>query len=198
LSITPLFHLFHHFGWYLQLQAHFLVCFPGMYQLPITKQRLMNNESRIKDHVKFTSYFILKKKTMNAMYVTEKDFQRLFNLIQEQRRTDGAGTNIAKLSEELKRAKRLPAEEIPVDVVTMNSRVHVKELKSGNEMEVTLVYPKNADVKAKKISVLAPLGAAILGYREGDQIEWSVPNYKFTYKIEKVLYQPEAAGDYHL
>jgi regulator of nucleoside diphosphate kinase len=135
---------------------------------------------------------------MNPMYVTEKDFHRLFHLIQEQRQTNGAAANIAKLSEELKRAKRLPAEEIPAGVVTMNSRVQVKELKSGSEMEVTLVYPKNADVQAKKISVLAPLGAAILGYCEGDQIEWSMPHYKFAYKIEKILYQPEAAGDYHL
>ena len=80
----------------------------------------------------------------------------------------------------------------------MNSRVHVKELRSGSEMEITLVYPKQADVKEKKISVLAPLGVAILGYKEGDQIEWSLPHHNFSYKIEKVLYQPEAAGDYHL
>ena len=135
---------------------------------------------------------------MNAMYVTEKDFDRLCHLIQEQRQTNGAESNIAKLSEELKRAKRLPAGEIPAEVVTMNSRVHVKELRSGSEMEITLVYPKQADVKEKKISVLAPLGVAILGYKEGDQIEWSLPNHRFSYKIEKVLYQPEAAGDYHL
>jgi regulator of nucleoside diphosphate kinase len=135
---------------------------------------------------------------MNPMYVTEKDFQRLHHLIQEERQTNGTGNNITRLGEELKRATRLPADQIPAEVVTMNSRVHVKELKSGNEMEVTLVYPRNADVNAKKISVLAPLGAAILGYREGDQIEWVVPNHRFTYKIEKVIYQPEAAGDYHL
>jgi regulator of nucleoside diphosphate kinase len=134
----------------------------------------------------------------NPIYVTEKDFQRLFTLIQEQRQSNGSGPNIARLGEELKRARRLPAEEMPAGVVTMNSRVQVKELLSGNEMEVTLVYPKNADVNAKKISILAPLGAAILGCREGDEVEWTLPDRKFSYKIEKVVYQPEAAGDYNL
>lgn len=135
---------------------------------------------------------------MNTIYLTEKDYQRLLVLIQEQRATGTTAANIAHLGEELKRALRVPSEEIPSDVITMNSRVRLKELKSGNEMEITLVYPKEADIQSRKISILAPVGTAILGCKENDVVEWPGPAGTVSYKVEKVIYQPEAAGDSHL
>jgi regulator of nucleoside diphosphate kinase len=95
----------------------------------------------------------------------------------------------------LKRAKVVSSEEIPENVVTMNSLVKLKELKSGAEMELTLVYPKDADLSKFKISVLAPVGTSILGCKVGDQVERSDTRNTVVYKVMDVLYQPEAAGD---
>jgi regulator of nucleoside diphosphate kinase len=67
-----------------------------------------------------------------------------------------------------------------------------------NEMELSLVYPGEANLAKKRLSVLSPIGTAILGYGEGDRIEWEVPSGLAKIHIRKVLYQPEAAGDYHL
>ncbi len=134
---------------------------------------------------------------MNKIYVTEIDYQRLHALVQVQR-TLASAQNIDALCKELKRASIVAPEEIPVDVVTMNSFVRLKEMKSGNVMEVTVVYPKDADLNSRKISVLAPVGTAILGCKVGEEVEWNTPQGKAVYKIEEIMYQPEAAGDFYL
>jgi regulator of nucleoside diphosphate kinase len=76
--------------------------------------------------------------------------------------------------------------------------VSLRDLDSGEQMQVSLVYPSAADAAAKKISILAPIGTAILGYRTGDTVEWEVPAGVRRLKIEDVLYQPEASGDFSL
>jgi regulator of nucleoside diphosphate kinase len=131
---------------------------------------------------------------MNIIYLTEDDYQQLFHLTQVRQHQQHVSPGNNRLKEELKRALRLPAEEIPPDVVTMNSQVRVLEQKSGSEMNVTIVYPHEADFNAGKISVLLPLGTALLGSREGDEVAWSVPYCKFIYRIQQVMYQPEADG----
>lgn len=130
---------------------------------------------------------------MNTIYITEDDYQLLHNLIQQQQQQANTAPNI-RLKEELKRAKRVPAELIPPDVVTLNSRVRVLEKKSGSVMDIEIVFPNKADFNAGKISVLSPIGTALLGSREGEEVVWSVPYCKFTYQIQEVLYQPEAAA----
>jgi regulator of nucleoside diphosphate kinase len=134
----------------------------------------------------------------NVIYLTEQDYKRLVDLVQQQRQSPGVGENLAKLGEELKRAKRVGSDEIPADVVTMNSRVQLRNLSTNAEMEMTLVYPKDADVSARKISILAPVGTAIIGCREGDEIEWPAPAGTLHFKIVKVMYQPEASGNFAL
>jgi regulator of nucleoside diphosphate kinase len=96
----------------------------------------------------------------------------------------------------LEKAYVVAPAEIPADVVTMNSEVAVRDLDSGQEMAFTLVFPSEADVEQRKISILAPVGTAVLGYRVGDIIEWKVPARVRNLKIKRVLYQPEAAGDF--
>lgn len=134
---------------------------------------------------------------MNPIYVTEKDLERLHSLVLAQRQVSGAHT-VAALGRELKRAKVVASEEIPENVVTMNSLVKLKELKSGAEMELTVVYPKDADLSSFKISVLAPVGTAILGCKVGDQVERPGSKNPVVYQVMQVLYQPEAAGNLHL
>ena len=88
--------------------------------------------------------------------------------------------------------------DIPPDVVTMNSRLRLLDLDSGKEMLFTLVFPSDADSDQGRISILAPLGTAVLGFRRGDTFEWRMPGRVRRLRVEEVLYQPEAAGDYHL
>ncbi|MGI6355359.1 MAG: nucleoside diphosphate kinase regulator [Lentisphaerae bacterium] len=133
------------------------------------------------------------------IYITSFDKDRLEELVAvagdfgEHRRSD-----LEILYQELQRAMTVEAKKIPADVVTMNSKVLLRDTTSGREMTYSLVFPREANIDTGAISVLAPIGTAILGYREGDIVEWEVPSGKRTIKIEKILYQPEAVGDYHL
>jgi regulator of nucleoside diphosphate kinase len=134
---------------------------------------------------------------MNPIYLTEKDYERLHSLVQVQRQNGGAAA-VDGLCKELKRAKVVASEEVPEDVVTMNSVVRLKDMKTGNAMEITVVYPKDADLSSRKVSVLAPVATAILGCKIGDEVEWPAPQGMLSYKVESILYQPEAAGDFYL
>jgi regulator of nucleoside diphosphate kinase len=80
----------------------------------------------------------------------------------------------------------------------MNSQVRVKDMDSKTEMVFTLVFPAEADYEQGRLSVLAPVGTALLGYRAGEIVEWKVPGGVRKLRIEQILYQPEAAGDYDL
>ncbi len=133
------------------------------------------------------------------LYLTRADYQRLNDVLRASllgRREDLG--DLTRLQEEIKRAKIVEPTEIPGDVITMNSRVRLRDLDTGEQMQVSLVYPSGADAATKKISILAPIGTAILGYRTGDTIEWDVPAGVRRLKVEDVLYQPEASGDFSL
>lgn len=84
--------------------------------------------------------------------------------------------------------------DVPQDVITMNSTARLVDLNSDEKMTLTVVYPEAADILNGRISVLAPVGIAILGSRQGDTVTWEVPDGVRTLRIEQVLYQPEAAG----
>jgi regulator of nucleoside diphosphate kinase len=135
------------------------------------------------------------------IYITEFDLSRLTELLEVGltfRDNKSDSQHLDSLKEELDRAHIVMPKDIPVDVVTMNSRVRLSDMSKEDEQVYTLVFPRDADATTGKISVLAPVGTAILGYRVGDMIEWQVPAGKRKLKIVEVLYQPEAAGDYHL
>ena len=96
------------------------------------------------------------------------------------------------LENELKRARIVCPEEVPPDVITINSRAELLDLESGERMEFTLVLPAEANINDGKISVLAPLGTAMLGYRVGDEFVWHVPHGLRQLKVIKLHFQPEA------
>lgn len=102
------------------------------------------------------------------------------------------------LERELNNAKIVISQDIPHNVITMNSKVLLKDMDTGEEMVYTLVYPSEANLIEDKISIFAPVGTAILGYREGDIFEWKVPDGFINLKVESILYQPEAAGNFEL
>jgi regulator of nucleoside diphosphate kinase len=131
--------------------------------------------------------------------ITELDRQRLIDLIVEAQSGEYRGSiYLEKLRGELDRAQIVSPQQIPGDVITMNSKVIIRDLDSGEDETYTLVYPEQANTAEGKISVLAPIGTAMLGYRIGDVFEWEVPAGKRRLRIEKFLYQPEASGDYEL
>lgn len=127
------------------------------------------------------------------IYLTQDDMDRLLTLVDAY-----PGQRFEKLEAELLRATVVPREEIPGDVVTMNSRVIFENEATGERREVTLVYPGSADIDAGRISILVPVGAALLGLRVGQSIDWELPSgEKQRYRIAALPYQPEAAGEHH-
>jgi regulator of nucleoside diphosphate kinase len=125
---------------------------------------------------------------VSSLYLTEDDLERLSQLLEAQ------GGRFAKLEGELARAMVVPRGEIPRDVVTMNSRVVFENETTGERREVTLVYPGDADIDAGKISVLVPVGTALLGLRVGQSIDWELPSgERHRYRVIEVPYQPESA-----
>ncbi|MGI2109026.1 nucleoside diphosphate kinase regulator [Shewanella frigidimarina] len=128
--------------------------------------------------------------------ISSLDAQRLFTLIESLPTKKMVG--ISELEEELARAIIVDPKEIPTTIVTMNSTVKFTVEASREEFLMTLVYPKDLDLKGDKISILAPVGSALLGLAQGDQIEWPKPGgglIKIT--INEIFYQPERAGEYH-
>lgn len=135
-----------------------------------------------------------------TIHITEVDRQRLEKLIEfhGERGPVANQEYLRRLEHELERAEVVAPEDVPKDVITMRSRVRLRDLNTREEMIYTLVFPVEANFDEGKISVLAPIGTAMLGYRVGDTIEWPVPSGLRRLKVEEILYQPEAAGDYHL
>jgi regulator of nucleoside diphosphate kinase len=143
----------------------------------------------------------MKKRSKKAttIYITELDYNRLSGLIDRTRERNAADREyLNKLEAELERAEIVEPKAIPADVITMRSKVRLKDLVSGESATYSLVFPTEANFADGKISVLAPIGTAILGYRRGDTIEWPVPSGMRRLKVEEILYQPESAGDQDL
>jgi regulator of nucleoside diphosphate kinase len=133
-----------------------------------------------------------------SIYVTEFDHKRLLDLLDAE---SAFGTrnrsDLIGLQNELARAHIVSAQAIPPDVITMNSKVTLVDLSLDEEMTYVLVFPADADATQDRISILAPIGTAMLGYKVGDAFEWQVPDGLRKLKVKAVLYQPEASGNYN-
>lgn len=131
--------------------------------------------------------------------ITEFDLHRLQELLEEAAHTNFRGReDLANLHAEQERAEIVAPHEVSRHVITMNSTVVLLDLESGEEEIYTLVFPEDADIDTGKISVLAPIGTGMLGYEVGDVFEWAVPAGVRRLQVRQIVYQPEAAGDFHL
>ena len=138
-------------------------------------------------------------KGKRKIYLTELDMGRLKPLLALPDRLDQRDRqHLDELAKELRRGEVVAPEEIPPNEITMNSKVRLRDLDSGEEAVYSLVYPPDADIRQNRISILAPIGTALIGYAVGDVIEWKVPGGVARLKVEEILYQPEAAGRYDL
>ncbi len=131
-----------------------------------------------------------------AIVVSSRDFNRLEQLLDSPalRRHPAA----MALTEELNRAEVLPPDQVPEGVVTMHSTVECEDQITGERNVLTLVYPHEADVDKGHISILAPVGSALLGLSLGDSIDWAAPDGRtLRLRVTRIRYQPEASGDHH-
>ncbi len=129
------------------------------------------------------------------IFITDEDMRRLRNLL-----SSGATFNrdrefIRDLEDELDTAEIVDFERIPRDVITMNTKFSLRDLDTDKLRIFTLVYPQDADMTLGKLSILAPVGIAVLGYRVGDVINWKVPSGERRFRVESIIYQPEENGD---
>ena|SRR5688572_20600934 len=131
--------------------------------------------------------------TKHDIIITDTDLQRLLPVLDQE---DSAESD--SLSTELHRATVVDQHEVPADVVTMNSEVVYEDCSTHQQRTVRVVYPKNADARNGRISVLAPIGSALLGLRVGQTIDWQLPNGAKRIRVLEIRYQPEASGDYDL
>jgi regulator of nucleoside diphosphate kinase len=133
-----------------------------------------------------------------TIYITAHDMEQLKKLLDEEKDRhgygNGRGEHLKGLEAELNRSLRIAAHKVPPDVITMHSKAHLTDLDSREELVYTLVFPNEADIRQDKISVLAPIGTAMLGYRVGDIFEWPVPDGIRRLQVKSLLYQPETAG----
>jgi regulator of nucleoside diphosphate kinase len=132
------------------------------------------------------------------IFITGQDLERLRALVDKQWATGRDSRYLAKLRGELEKAEVVDPKTVPGDVVTMRSQVELTDLDTGSTVTYTLVFPDEADLNQGKVSVLAPIGTAMLGYRVGDTFEWDVPAGTRRLQVTRIFYQPEAAGDWDL
>jgi regulator of nucleoside diphosphate kinase len=129
-----------------------------------------------------------------SITITRLDLQRLEHLLDS---LDDFGPGAVALQAELDRAEVVGHDEVPAGVVTMNSRVHCREESSGKDYHLKLVYPQDAGGEGT-VSILAPVGSALLGLSVGQHIDWTSPTGKvLKLTLLAVEYQPEAAGEYN-
>jgi regulator of nucleoside diphosphate kinase len=132
------------------------------------------------------------------MKITVNDYQRLMGFVElASFKTKMPGV-INKLIARLDSAKLFPQNEIAKNVITMNSRVRLKDVTTKRVAEITITYPQDADSRDRRVSVFSEIGLALLGQKENDIVSWRIPNGTGRFEVEKVIYQPEASGDYCL
>jgi regulator of nucleoside diphosphate kinase len=132
------------------------------------------------------------------LVISSFDKQRLMRLLSSAETSAEDRAELEDLTHEIERGAEVQPQDIPPDVVTMNSCVRVTDLEAGTTHTYTIVFPADADYEKGKISILAPLGTALLGYRIGDVVNWHMPGGTRQLRIDALIYQPEAAGDFHL
>jgi regulator of nucleoside diphosphate kinase len=130
--------------------------------------------------------------------VTINDYNRLIGLLEFTSLKTIIPEVAGRLYINLLNAKTLPQEKIDEGIITMNSRVYLKDANNQRETEVTLTYPNEAEPREQKVSVLSEIGIALLGRCEKEVVSWKVPGGIGLFEIVKVTYQPESAGDYYL
>jgi len=135
---------------------------------------------------------------MKTKLITLVDYHRLLSRLNWVPSVDNLSVMEKELYITLQTAKTISQHNVPKTVITMNSTVRLRELLSQNEIELTITYPGNENCRKNRISILSPIGIALIGQQKGNQVSWKVPGGLGHFQIIDIPYQPEAAGDYSL
>jgi regulator of nucleoside diphosphate kinase len=136
---------------------------------------------------------------MSKIILNRLDYSRIQSSIHEAKQYKSISAADAEaLIKELNSAKIVEPQEVPANVVTMNSIVKISFLNNNKQIQFQIVYPGKANLKENKISIFSPIATALLGYKVADEIEWIVPAGPTKIRIDEIIYQPEAAGDYEI
>lgn len=138
--------------------------------------------------MKSTTQASTSTKELNNVVILKKDYDILSGLLSNMQGMQvNERENFRKLQGELSKAKIVTEEKMPGDVVRLNSLVTILDLQSNKEMKLTLVLPGDADIKEKKVSILAPIGTALIGFKKGKKVSWEVPAGKKDFEITDVV-----------
>jgi regulator of nucleoside diphosphate kinase len=136
---------------------------------------------------------------MSNIIINRLDYARIKKCINDAKQFKSiSNAEAEKLMKELDSAQIVTPENIPSNVVTMNSIVKVSFLNNNKQVQFQIVYPDQANFKENKISIFSPIATALIGYKVADEIEWIVPAGLTNIRIDEIIYQPEASGDYSL
>lgn len=136
---------------------------------------------------------------MGNIIINRLDYTRIKNCINDAREFRSVSLAEANtLLKELDSATIVEPADVPADVVTMNSIVKLSFLNNNKQVQFRIVYPKQANLRENKISIFSPIATALIGYKAGDEVEWIVPAGLTKIRIDEIIYQPEAAGEYNL
>jgi regulator of nucleoside diphosphate kinase len=128
------------------------------------------------------------EKIKDQLILTKDDYKLLTSYMSGRgQKTSFDRKNAEGLQAELKKARLVSPDDFPVDVVRLNSKVKIKAENSDKIMELTLVTPDKANIKNKQISIMAPIGTALIGFRQGRKVKWQVPGGKTTFTILEVV-----------
>ena len=129
-------------------------------------------------------------KRQNKLVLTKDDHAKIMSYVKRGFPNTTFNRNDAQgLETELKKAKIVNTEELPTDVVRLNSTVVIKEENQDKMIQLTVVTPEKADNMNKKISIMSPIGTALIGFRKGEKVRWKVPAGTKTFKIMDVYHQ---------
>ncbi len=136
---------------------------------------------------------------MGRLIMNRLDYSKILKCIDDAKNLKTINAEEAeKLLRELNSATIVEPDEVPVNVVTMNSIVKISFVNTNKQVQFRIVYPDEANVRENKISIFSPVATALIGYKVNDEIEWIVPSGMTKIRIEEIIYQPEAAGDFNL
>ena len=136
---------------------------------------------------------------MSKLIINRLDYARIKKSISDAKQFKSiTNAEAEKLLQELDAAKIVEPEAIPSNIVTMNSIVKLSFLNNDKTIQFQIVYPEQANIKENKISIFSPIATALIGYKVNDEVEWIVPAGLTRIRIDEIIYQPEAAGDFNL
>jgi regulator of nucleoside diphosphate kinase len=140
----------------------------------------------------------MRKRLKQDLLISSYDKQRLMHLLRSVDASSEVRDELDDLTWEIQRGREVRPQEVPADVVTMNSSVRVTDLDASTSHVYAIVFPSDANHERGKISILAAPGMALFGYRVGDVVYWHGPRGVRQLRIDEIVYQPEASGHYHL